>query len=319
LVRDRSARDNGKLMLGRRCAMDTCTNWASKCESSITRGKHATTSFPKLVMVIAIPTNASHPVAPNRKRAGGERAARSDRVMRHSALRYRHTLPRPSSPARRALLPSSEGSPSRPPPLHAQDPVTPLIQSRAPRQHSPHLHSLHRIHRRRSANPSSPGLPSRNSGSAPSRRSPSNAPPPHLKWRPWPAITHAPTQSRSQPHPTPSGPCSDPPSHHIAAKHAPPTHTYRHPNAHLGFPCWMTSTRFSHSFSMLSPARIYSLPLPNPNSLHSLHSFWRFPCSIRDTPSSVFPTFRSTSLTIYETILTVATSTPGTRPVLHMC
>jgi hypothetical protein len=46
---------------------------------------------------------------------------------------------------------------------------------------------------------------------------------------------------------------------------------------------------------------------------------WRFSCSIRDSPSSIFLTFGSTSLTIYETILTVITSTSSIRPVIHIC
>jgi hypothetical protein len=61
--------------------MDTGTNRASKRESSITRGKHVTTSFPKLVVVIAIATTASHRVSPDRQRPEVERAARTGREM----------------------------------------------------------------------------------------------------------------------------------------------------------------------------------------------------------------------------------------------
>jgi hypothetical protein len=71
LARARSPRAKGGQMLGGRCAMDTGTNRASKCESSITRGKHATMSFSKLVVIIAMATTASHRVSPDRKPTGG--------------------------------------------------------------------------------------------------------------------------------------------------------------------------------------------------------------------------------------------------------
>jgi hypothetical protein len=86
--------------------MDTGTNRASRCESSITRGKHVTTSFPKLVVVTAMATTASHRVSPDRKRAGGREGCQNG----PRDPPFRTPLPRYAPPPE---LTGTEGSPSQ--------------------------------------------------------------------------------------------------------------------------------------------------------------------------------------------------------------